>query len=438
MKKSNLIFFQLGRLPLYDLLQMYEVHEAYQKAIAQNVMKNYVLNISSISKNYDVRDAFRALGRFATAVNIRQSDIQYKKDEYSCLEEILRIIGKRCSREHLKKITITFDLADEAASAFRTTIPESMLAMESLTIVGANISKQLIIGGFLQAFKECKLLSISLKNMRTPENSLEHLTTRTLRELYIVNCHLTSQEVWREFFEKGIPSLESLTWIGTQTRHLSISKVDIAKAFPALKRLNLDVSCLNIVKLPKITHLKMNPDSLFTTEILKFMQLLTEIDSLEELSISKQVNYVYSSSCEMTSAVSKVMRQLTKLRSFEIETAGLEWDVVFHLIEQIPQVSTISLIGTGSILQTHIKAFAKMANIRCVKLKSKSLSSFNDVVYDWMVSHRIQWHNDSPPIDIYIDAKVFQYLTQCIYNYANKSKHIQLHPLLPGCGTDVQ
>lgn len=54
---------KLGPLKLYDLLQMFEVHSAYQKAIAEIVMKDRPLNIPEISKHYQTRDALRPAHR---------------------------------------------------------------------------------------------------------------------------------------------------------------------------------------------------------------------------------------------------------------------------------------------------------------------------------------------------------------------------------------
>lgn len=89
-------------------------------------MKDRPLDISEISNNYQTRDAFRHLGGFTSEVIIRQSDIQYKKEELSRTEEIVRLIGKRCSNGFLKKVTIMFDSKDKNANAFRTEMLENL------------------------------------------------------------------------------------------------------------------------------------------------------------------------------------------------------------------------------------------------------------------------------------------------------------------------
>lgn len=403
---SKSIAIKSGPLKLYDLLQMYEVHQAYQKVIAEDVMKNRPLNISEIKENYLIRNALRYLGGFTPEVIIKQSDIQYKKEELSRTEEIVRLIGKRCSKEHLKKVTIVFDSTDKNANDFRTEMPESMLAIESLTIQGANKRREVKCDEFLQAYKERKSFSITLKNMDSPEKLLKNLNIDELRELSIENCRLRCAEFWPEFFRKGIPSLESLTWIDAfACGTLSIDSVDIAKAFPSLKRLHLDMHHLKVTKLPNLKRLDLQNLDVFNAESLGFVTVLKDsISSIEEFSIIKPTRWSREDD-KVKSLWSTVMRLAVNLRSVKMD-CGPMVRLFIYLIEQIPHLTSIHLIGS-SISQDHIKSFVKRADIRSITIEPAIY--FSDHTLNLLEKYRREWHNDSPPINIYLRAKDLRY-----------------------------
>lgn len=412
---------------MYDLLQMYEVHQAYRKAIAENVMKSRPLNISEIKENYLVRDAFRYLGAFTPEVIIKQSDIQYKKEQYSRTEEIVRLIGKRCSKEHLKKVTIVFDSTDKNANDFRTEIPESLLAIESLSIAGTYICKEVKCDEFLQAFKGRKLLSITLKNMDSPEKLLKNLNTEALRELSIESCILRCAEFWPAFFQKGIPSLESLTWINANARGpLTIDSIDMAKVFPGLKRLHLDERNLKVTKLPNLKRLDLYNLEIFSGESLGFATLLKDsASSIEELTIINP-QWCRSPTDEVKSLWSKVMRLAVNLRTVKIDCGSMDARNFINLIDQIPQMTSIHLITSQSVCQDHIKSFVKRADIRSIKIQASIY--FSKLVFDSLVEYRRTWHNDSPPIDIYLRQNDLRFAKRA-EDYNTKSKYIRLRQL---------
>lgn len=428
------ISIKLGSLKLYDLLQMYEVHEAYQKSIAEDVMKQRALNISEISANYDVRDAFKYLGAFTPEVIIKQSDIQYKDDQYSCTEEIIRLIDKRCSKGHLKKVTIVFDSHETNANDFRTEMPESVLAIESLTIDGITMQKDVKCDAFLQAFKAKKWLSITLKNMDSPENCLKVLNYDGVHELSIVNCNLRCGQFWTEFFQKRIGSLESLTWDNVLARgSLTIGPVDMTEVFPALKRLHLDARCLEFSKFVNLQRLDLHKLDMFGGGTFRVTNpLLNSVTSIEELSIIKPQR---SQSFDAIKSIwLRMMKLMVNLRKVKIDYVNMSGGDFVQLVEQIPRVSEIHLIGTAVLPQKHIQSLVKMANLRSLKLQVPIKSS--EKMFRSLATYRKEWHNNSLPIDIYILEPNIAFLERLRlevanhgYNNDTKINHIRLHSL---------
>lgn len=425
-------------MKLFDLLQMYEVHGAkkksmVQRVIAEDIMKNRPLDISEISANYQTRDALRHLGEYTPEVIIKQSDIKYKKDELSRTEEIVRLVGKRCANGHLKKFTIVFDSKDKDANAFRTEMPESLLAIEALTIGGKRWNQNLNCDEFLGAFKDRKLQSIALKNMGNPEHLLKNLNMDALRELSLDNFSCC-KDFWTEFFQKGIPTLESLAWddtnpnrirYGRATNDQIIENVDIAKAFPALQHLQLNASRLKITTLPNVKRLALHSMEIFELKSLDFVKLLTDsVGSLEELSIVKPQWGCTADSDDVQLLWAKVMRLAANLRKVEFECSPLGARDFISMIEQAPHLTHIHLIASYGISQNDIKQFVKRADLRCLKLQAPVY--FSNPTFASLVKYRKSWHDS--PIDIFV-RKRYIFVAKQTRDDIKNSKYIRLHAL---------
>lgn len=432
--KYNEIPFKLGYLNLYDLLQMYEVHEAYQKVITENVMKNRCLDISSISQNYDVRHAFKYLGKFTPEIIIKQSDIQYKREDYSYIEEIVRLIGKRCTNGYLKKVTIDLDAKEKGANDFRTEMPNVLLNIDSLTIGGgAGSTKEVKCDKFLDALKNGhKLSSIKLKNMRNPAALLKILNVKELRELSIEFCFVSCTEFWPNFFENGMSTLESLSWIDSyEIGPLEIGSVDLAKAFPALKRLRLGGKddTLTVSTLPKLTYLELHAQDIFGDGLLPLVTALKNSgNSIEEFSFIRCQGRSnrQASSVEVKTLWSEVMLLSANLRTIKIKhfNANDNTDYI-HLIEQIPNVANIQLIGTQNVTHNEVESLVKKSGIRSITIRA----DFDARFYNKLVSYRQIGFKNSPPIVIYMCCieHYFNRLKQEIDDYDTKSNYIRLH-----------
>lgn len=275
--------------------------------------------------------------------------------------------------------------------------------------------------------------------MEDPEHCLTLLNWKEseLRELSIENCSLICATFWSAFFENGIPTLESLTWMnGNPFKSLSIGQLDFATAFPALKRLRLSVGgryCLKIGKLPpNLKYLELSGLPVFDRETADTLAALTDsASSIEELSIDAA--RCTNPSNEVKSLWGQLMRRFTNLRAITIERGhydSTDWGSYVYLIEQIPNVSAVKLIGNSSLSQSHIKSIVKKPNISSIEFQVAVI--FNTRLYDSMVSHREEWHHDSPPLVIRIDCarinsnQYYGNIVPRITDYSTKSKRIRL------------
>lgn len=388
-------------------------------------MFNRPLNISEISKIGSVRDAFMMLGPMTSEVIVKQSDIQHKNDRRNSIEEIVRLIGKGCSRDYLKKLTIVFDLNGDDENEFRTAIPDAMLAIESMTIEGVSRSKLINCKAFLQAFSKFDLQSITLKNMEFPQICLQQLNFNGLCELTMIDCggFGTCTSYWENFFAKSIPSLKSFTCINCNLT--SPNAFDFAKAFPALKQFHFGPFFIEISKLPKLQHLCIESPFIFGDKALKLMKSVAEIGSVEELEIDRRYNFHVEANKAAKSAMPKVMERLKKLCSLKIHNGARDWTNVVILVKKIPQLATIHLIGEKPIPRHAIRAFIEMEEVRTIKL-DVPLPNFNAELYDSLVQYHTEWHYDSPSIDIYMSQALLDGLKPQIANYSTKSNRIQL------------
>lgn len=207
---------------MYDLLQMYDAGDDFKQIIEEDIMPTRVLDMSTISKHYSVRHAFKKLGKFAADVVIRESDIQWKDEKLTHIEEIIRLIGKRCSPNHLKNVTILFDIYERPphvahSHKFRTEIPDCLKSLTSLTLLQDGWTNRHRTKSFDKCLETlligCKeLKTLKLQRITTNGKCLSALNSIELSELTIENCFFTESTFWTAFIQMGIPSLKSFAW----------------------------------------------------------------------------------------------------------------------------------------------------------------------------------------------------------------------------------
>lgn len=374
--------FLADHLELYDLLQMCNEGEHFRKIIAEKVMPHRVLNISEIHKSYSVRHAFKYLGQFAREVSIKQSDIQWKNEKFSVIEEILRLIGKRCAAGHLKKVSIVFDMNNVKSYNLNTEIPDCMKTIETLRIVqNCSRSENLdeCVTGLLTGCSQLQSLILERFNSSGIFLSALHKMSQ-LRELTLDVFCLSKITCWQEFIQKPIPTLKSFccsNMIIYGTGSFYEQALDqIMTAFPAIERLSCDnnVSFYSSDKLDALASMKSLhiKSSCIDGNVMKAIQKMT---SLEELSI--HIQYGNSYHCggfirQNGKQWLEALAGLKKLHSIKIQMGrqmAFSWDDVIEWLSELPSVTDICLIGFQSFRKKHIENIVSLSpELRCVKL----------------------------------------------------------------------
>ncbi|XP_031629837.1 uncharacterized protein LOC116345009 [Contarinia nasturtii] len=426
-------------LELFDLLKMCDEGENFRKIIAEEIMPNRVLNISEIRPVYSVRHAFKKLGQFVAEVSIKQSDIQWKKAELSVIEEILRLIGKRCAAGHLKKVTIIFDMNDDKSLKLNTEIPDVIKTIEKLHIVQNRQQNKKFENCLEKLLPACsQLQSLKLKQIHVTGQLMSVLNTINLYELDL-DDFCVRRESWTEFIQKQMPTLKSFICSNfgirnTQLYHYHIMRNEISldeidSAFPAIERLSISPnSYISETTNKGLTTLK----SLHVKWYHLIPQVMIAVranTSLEELSISMK-HGMYRGEVE-PEFWRETLAGLKKLHSIKIEV-GLHshsWDEIIGWLKDMPSITDVCLIGIRSFKRENIEDVVSLSSeLRCLKL-DVSISSFTAKMYDTLVRERSRYYRKSPPLNIHLRATVLNKLKQSITEYAKKEKYIRLQAL---------
>ncbi|XP_055294934.1 uncharacterized protein LOC129564807 isoform X2 [Sitodiplosis mosellana] len=204
-------------LNLYDLLQIGEIDVNYQQIIGEHIISKGILDISAVSKHYSTHHAFKQLGAFATELRVKETDIQWKSDQYTHIEEIFRLIDKRCTVGRLKSIAIALDRPK--VSRLVHNIPDAFKEIESLAI-DMRMEKHFVrrdkeqiklvpveidFDGLVEMLlSNCpNLHSLKLSGQHKNWNFLLHPQVQTLRSLSFDNCYIY-YHIWTEFIEAGV------------------------------------------------------------------------------------------------------------------------------------------------------------------------------------------------------------------------------------------
>lgn len=232
-------------LSLYDVFQIGELDINYQRIIGVHIISKRTLDISEISKHYPVRDVFRHYGEFVTALSIKESDIQYKSEDYTYAEEIFRLIKKRCVPSRLKTVTICFDKDDRKREINASRFLDVFAELESLVVTrktqsyrtGRDKPLEKLLGKLLVNCRN--LRSLKLVELWDHFDFLMLPELRDLHSLWFDRCEI-SYNGWLNFVKAGVRPLKSM-----KIEHISFritNRIDhgefhkqIVEAFPNLE-----------------------------------------------------------------------------------------------------------------------------------------------------------------------------------------------------------
>lgn len=387
-------------------------------------MKSRVLKISEIRKHYSVRHAFKKFGEFVSEVTVKVSDVQWKDDNLSDIEEIVRLLGKRCSNGNLKKLSITFD---KRSYAFRTKVPDCFKTLESLTIHHMNARSTDFDKCLESLLTACTgLKSLTLHRVGTNGQFLTALNNINLQRLTIDICFFTEKDFWLKFVENGIPSLTSfccknLHIFGLQFRDDGIEY--IGKAFPNIEYLSLDATDVSMQKFAltnvKILHVKCSWNERFALNAIK------QTKSIEELYIELggHIN-------EAETAWKNAMESLNKIRILQFKLSNSIWDKMLKIFQNLPiNVEVLQLKGRRPFSQKNIEVLVSLLrNIHCLRL-DVPINSFPPIFYDALVRDRSRRYPKSPQLKMFMNRQKVNSLKPKISDYAIKANCISLHPL---------
>lgn len=400
------------KLDLYDLLQLSEIDINYQQIIGEHIIEKRVLDISAVSEHYSTRHAFKQFGAFATELRVRESDIQWKSEQYTYIEEIFRLINKRCIAGRLKSIAIGLDRAK--VSRLVHAIPDAFKEIQSLTIDmrvevrsmvrGKEKIKRMCIendfDGLLEILlSNCpKLQSLKLFGEHKNWNFLLHPQVHTLQSLSFEDCYIEPDR-WTEFIEEGVRPTKCLELIKMHiflTFDISDYVQKIADAFPNLEKFEFDLpfytktdSIVTLVALKKMHSLK---EILYTSYKgqKEFIQTVGEVNTIEKLSAP----FYFVSLDDIQS-----LKDLPKLRTVEILSTYILNTTLCSEILQLPHLEELSL-EAYMIDRKVISKFVESLpdRIRTLKIVNSRITSG---FYSSLVKVRRASLPDAPPLRLH-------------------------------------
>lgn len=338
-------------LSILDLLQFGELDINYQRIIGQQIISKQTLNISTISKHYDVRQAFKQFGEFAKQLHIKESDIQYKKDKYTHAEEIFRLIKKRCVADQLKSVTIGFDgdLKQVDANRFLDVFAE----LKSLTIEKSRcpysfgLKRDEPLKKLLEKLlANCtKLTTLKLNWMRCDIDFLMIPQMRTLQSLWLHETNIPYDN-WMKFIKSGVCPLTSLKidrssfLVNEYVKALDQGEFlrDIVEAFPQLETFILFYCGHLLDKL-----INPNCDALKTLHHLKEFRILelkysNLIQSLAGPCSIQKLSFKLTG-IESVESIPLSIMNLTNLRSIEFYEPDIIHMEIYKSFLNLPQLS---------------------------------------------------------------------------------------------------
>lgn len=414
-------------LKMFDLLQLAEVDINYQRIIGKHIISKQTLNITEISPNYEVPDIFKCFGEYAQALNICESDIQYKDERYTFAEEIFRLIKKRCTVDRLKTINICFDSKEWTKKSYNATKFLDVFAqVESITIGRSApvrysyTERDAKLDEFLQSvLVHCtKLRSLKLINLSCAFGFLTMAQLQDLHSLEFEQCHVL-YDGWLKFVAgAGIrPNLKSLIFdrtmffsLNSTIQHFRTANVKlsdflrpIATAYPNLESFGL----INPTEWASLHFIEQNCSAFQTFQKLKELHL-TESSYpklIETLAVNATIERLTLPLTGISELVPTNINKFIHLRSIEFYNFQRQNFAICQAFSQLPQLDEIILRNMHIILDEEVRPFIRQIvtvspRLRVLKLLT-TYSTLNAALYNQLVEIRRQRFPNGPPLELY-------------------------------------
>lgn len=415
---------------MFDLLQLAEVDINYQRIIGAHIISKRTLNITEIRLNYDVRDVFKSFGEFAQALNICETDIQYKNDRYTFAEEIFRLIKKRCIADRLKTVTICFDSKEWTKKSYDAAKFLDVFAqVESITISRpapqrySYTERDTKFDEFLNSvLVHCtKLRSLKLINLSCGFGFLTVAQLRDLHSLEFEQCHIL-YDGWQKFAANAgmRPNLKSLifdrtgfySFRSTMKRFISVQvKLNdflrpIAAVYSSLELFGLIIehdwtgvssaerNCLAFQAFQKLKELRLN--EYFYPNL------------IETLAVNATIEKLTLPLTGLGDLVPTGIDKFVHLRTIEFYNFHRNYFAICQAFSQLPQLDEIILRNknvTNYVHDEEVRPFIQQIvtispRLRVIKLYT-SYSMLNAALYNQLVDIRRKRFPNGPPLELY-------------------------------------
>lgn len=197
------------------------------------------------------RHTFKQFDPFVTSLLMSETDIRYKDDKFTFIDEIFRLIQKRCTVGSLKSIEIILDRKEDQHTV--TIVPDVFKGVELLSIFTGSRKNVVQLDNLMgSVISKCsELCCLSLFGIAGNWIFLVSPQLQTLNTLCISHCQIP-HTAWSNFVVTGIHSLCCLILkinplysnLPESSKQNSISENfvrDIGRAFPNLAALILSL-----------------------------------------------------------------------------------------------------------------------------------------------------------------------------------------------------
>lgn len=394
-------------LNLYELSQMAEIDINYQRIIGERIISKTTLDISSISRHFDVRRAFKLFGEFAKQLKVCESDIQYKDDEYTCVEELFRLIDKRCINQQLEEITLCLDRDAHLSSI--DAIPELFDEIKTLTIEITPVKhrssklRRLIADNaddlLDKLLQKCqKLHSLTFSKCNTVKwKFLLIPQIKNLQSICFQKCQL-AWEAWDTFIKAGVRPLKSLSFNFSEFDMEAASDESafirgIVEAFPHLEKFQNYCSGFINTSFDGLEQLRALKEICIDSHSSEVFEMLANINSLEKLSfLSLTERYMPCNGIKLLKNVRTVQ--------FFADPGTLHFRTVKEFI-QLPQLNEWIFTVSGCPIHENIISTMVFTSPTLRTLNLGSETKITAKFYSFLVAGRKNRFPKSPPLHIF-------------------------------------